>query len=144
MKKKGLEPSHDEHVNVTPLIDVVMCLIIFFMVCGKLAKDEAGDVNVPIAKLGQELGDARNRLTISLVPRPNSRESDMPILLVGGKEKNYDDLTEFLRKEVGGNKDVKLVIRADLGTQYQYVAPVLISCTVAGIKSVHFSTKPEG
>ena len=43
MRRKGLEPMHDEHVNVTPLIDVIMCLIIFFLCCSTLAKSEAND-----------------------------------------------------------------------------------------------------
>ena len=40
MKKRGLQPMTEEPVNVTPLIDIVMCLIIFFLICGKLVKDE--------------------------------------------------------------------------------------------------------
>ena len=30
-------------INVTPLIDVIMCLIIFFLLCGQFAKEEAND-----------------------------------------------------------------------------------------------------
>src|ERR1035437_43838 len=69
MAKRRLEPMHDEAVNVTPLIDVVMCLIIFFLVVGKLVKDEtSGGVEVPRARHGQELDDQVGRLTINIIP----------------------------------------------------------------------------
>src|SRR3954468_14060202 len=70
MARRGIEPMHDEHVNVTPLIDVVMCLIIFFLVCGRLAQEEANDhVVIPRAALGKELAEQRGRLLINVVPR---------------------------------------------------------------------------
>ncbi len=65
--RRGLEPMHDDHVNVTPLIDVIMCLIIFFLVCGTLAAQESNDrVVIPRAKLGQELSEQRDRLVINV------------------------------------------------------------------------------
>src|SRR5947209_17273139 len=70
MRRRGLEPMHDEHVNVTPLIDVVMCLIIFFLCCSTLAKEETNEqVQIPRAQLGQTMADQRGRLVINLVPR---------------------------------------------------------------------------
>ena len=60
MRRKGIAPMHDEHVNVTPLIDVIMCLIIFFLCCTTLAKNEVNDkVQIPRAEVGQELPEQR-------------------------------------------------------------------------------------
>lgn len=141
--KHKLEPQHDEHVNVTPLIDIVMCLIIFFMICGKLAKDEAeGNIAVPVAKLGQELPDQRDRLVINLVPAAGGNmDGAAPELKIRGNVVTYDKLTEFLRNEIKGNHDIKILVRADEKLKYQFIAPVLVSCAESNIKSVHFSTK---
>lgn len=147
-KKGGMPESSAEHVNVTPLIDIVMCLIIFFMVCGQLAKDESeGNVSVPQAKLGAELEDQRDRLVINIVPPPGAILDDPgkaqgePTLRVKGADVPYGKLTELLRAEAKGNKDIKLLVRADEKQDYQYVAPVLVSCAEAKIKSVHFATR---
>jgi biopolymer transport protein ExbD len=54
------------------------------------------------------------------------------------------ELTEHLRKEKSEKPDMKVVIRADQKVPYQWVAPVLVSCAQANIKSVNFSTKKPG
>lgn len=145
MKNKGMPEMHDQHVNVTPLIDVVMCLIIFFMVCGQLAKDESeGTVTLPTAKLGQELTEQRDRLVINVVGAAGALEGTVPELRIRGLIVPYDKLTEYLRTEVRGNKEIKLLVRADEKLHYRFIAPVLISCAEANIKSVHFATRQAG
>ena len=55
MRRKRFQPMHTEHVNVTPLIDVIMCLIVFFLLCGQLAREESNDkVQIPRAELGAQ------------------------------------------------------------------------------------------
>ncbi|HVX86532.1 MAG TPA: biopolymer transporter ExbD [Phycisphaerae bacterium] len=141
---------HDEHVNVTPLIDVVMCLIIFFMICGKLAKDEANDeVKIPTASLGQELPDQRDRLIINVVHAPGSDHGGVidpsmePEIYVRGEQVTAGTLADYLDREKRDSPDIKVILRADRGLAYDWIAPILISCAQANIKSVNFSTKPE-
>src|SRR4029079_16734939 len=98
MRRKGIEPMHDEHVNVTPLIDVIMCLIIFFLCCSTLAKSEANDqVTIPRAKLGQEMPEQRARLMINLLPRKGPDGSvnaaDEPDVIIRGQAVAMQDLT---------------------------------------------------
>lgn len=150
MRRRGLEPMHDEHVNVTPLIDVVMCLIIFFMICGKLAKDEANDdVKIPTASLGQELPEQRDRLIINVVHAPDSIHggqvdpSIQPDIYVRGQQISAADLESYLEKEKRDAPDIKVILRADRDLAYDWIAPILISCAQANIKAVNFSTKPD-
>ena len=143
MRRRGLAPMHDEHVNVTPLIDVMMCLIIFFLVCGRLAAQESNDkVIVPRAELGQQLPEQRDRLLINVVPRGSVQAvgTEEPIVSIRGGEIAMNDLAKYLRDEKGKTPDVKVIIRADRNIPYQWIAPVLTACAQAGIKSVNFST----
>ena len=59
MRRRPLPPSHGNHPNVTPLIDVVMCLIIFFMLVAKIGVSTGADasISIPASILGQELKD---------------------------------------------------------------------------------------
>jgi biopolymer transport protein ExbD len=146
MRRKGLEPMHDEHVNVTPLIDVIMCLIIFFLCCSTLAKSEANDqVQIPRAKLGQEMPEQRGRLLINLLPRARSADGtinpgDEPDVIIRGQPIALADLTGYLRKEKQETPDIKIILRADEGLTYNWISPVLISCVQANITSVNYST----
>jgi biopolymer transport protein ExbD len=141
MRRKGLEPMHSNHVNVTPLIDVIMCLIIFFLLCGQFAKEEAKRVTLPVAKLGQEI-DKQGQLTINVVARGGAGLA--PEIFAGAKPVTMEALAAFLRVEGTQNPNLKVMIRADQSLTYNYISPVLVACAQANIKSVNFSTrKPE-
>jgi biopolymer transport protein ExbD len=154
MARKGMEPMHDEHVNVTPLIDVIMCLIIFFLVVGRLVKDEMVDMVIPRAQLGQEMDDQQNRLTINIVPVLKDKDGNEippghrppPTVLVRGRPvitttDGWTELTKALRAEKAENPDLKVVLRADQDQTYEWIAPALVACAQANIKNVNFSTK---
>ena len=150
MAKRGIAPMHDEHINVTPLIDVVMCLIIFFMICGKLVKDDVNkDVTVPKAlDTPQELtGDLSGRLIINLVPNaegPHNAVNIQPQVIVRGKKlETLNSLIPYLRDEKRKSPNIRVVLRADEELPYEHIAPVLVACAMADIKSVHFSTRQK-
>jgi biopolymer transport protein ExbD len=144
MRRKGLEPMHSSHVNVTPLIDVIMCLIIFFLLCGQFAKEEAKRVTLPVAELGQEI-DKTGQLTINLVARDGAGGGEAaPEVFAGAKPVSIERLGVFLRDEQTRNPDLKVMIRADQSLAYSHISPILVACAQANIKSVNFSTrKPE-
>jgi biopolymer transport protein ExbD len=160
-KRRGLAPQHDEHVNVTPLIDIVMCLIIFFMICGKLVQADVAPIEVPKAKKAQELEDQKNRLFINLVPDytekvreqaktnprvyliPENKLELKPLVQIHGKNVEFDKLPEVLRAEKKDNPDMRLLIRADRDLHYKWISPLIVSCAKADIKSIHFATEQE-
>jgi len=135
---------HNEQVNVTPLIDVVMCLIIFFLLVGHIAKEvSAQNVKIPIAKNGNELEDRSNQLIINVVPQTGQTPDFQPPpkIIVWGKEVSADELADDLSDYKSSHPDLTLVIRADQSIEYKYIAPILISCAKAGIDSVNFVTR---
>ena len=148
MKRRGIEPMHDTHVNVTPLIDVVMCLIIFFLVCGRLAREESNDqVVIPRASQGQELGDMREHLVINLVPHDRAagevNGGSAPDIVIRNAVVGRENLGAYLQQEKRENPDVKVILRADENIGYGWIAPVLEACAEADIRSVNFSTRKE-
>jgi len=133
-----MPPVPDDHINVTPLIDVVMCLIIFFMICGTLARHDAvAGINLPQARLGQQLTDQHDRLVLNIVPSPHGT----PTLEIRGQAVSNDQLPALLRAQARRNSALKVIIRADQKTPYEYIAPVLTACAAADIHSVNFSTQ---
>ncbi|NNM85289.1 MAG: biopolymer transporter ExbD [Phycisphaerales bacterium] len=142
--RRGIKPMESEHVNVTPLIDVVMCLIIFFLLVGHIAKKAAvKGVLLPHAKNGADLADKSGEVIINVVPRHSDTTGvqHAPKIIVWGQDVGYDQLKAELRKYKASNPNLKLVIRADKSTHFKYIAPVLEDCASAGISSIHFMTK---
>lgn len=134
---------HAAHVNVTPLIDVMMCLIIFFLLCGQFALDEVNDkVEIPTARQGLKMADQRGSLLINVVPGDKAGGgSGMPEIVIRTEVVRADRLADYLVKEKMDNPDVKVIIRADQDVPYNFISPVLVACAQANIRSVNFATR---
>ena len=71
MKKVHIPEAHVSHPNVTPLIDIVMCLIIFFMLVAKIGVSTGAEqMDIPASILGTDIQDMGNTLTLNVRPGP--------------------------------------------------------------------------
>jgi biopolymer transport protein ExbD len=160
MRRRRLPESHATHPNVTPLIDVVMCLIIFFMLVAKIGVSTGADtqIQIPASILGNELKDPGNALTLNIREGPSEQPMVTALTETGSSApqeiKLVDTTTgrrpllDLLRKlrdgdkanNVPANPDFKIVIRADKEMGYRFLEPVLICCMEAKVKNVNFNT----
>jgi biopolymer transport protein ExbD len=153
MRRNPIPPSHGNHPNVTPLIDIVMCLIIFFMLVAKIGVSTGADasITIPASELGAELKDPGQALTLNV--RPGAGEDPMVTALVEGSTNqpqeiklidtvtNTRPLLEVLKKIKANKPDLKIIIRGDEEMAYKFLQPVLITCVEAKVKNVNFNTK---
>src|SRR5690349_10744388 len=76
MAKHHMPESHAAHPNVTPLIDVVMCLIIFFMLVAKIGVSTGAEpMELPETVLGMKIEQLGSSLIIN-VTDPNADMTD--------------------------------------------------------------------
>ncbi|MEM9660105.1 MAG: biopolymer transporter ExbD [Planctomycetota bacterium] len=120
--------------NVTPLIDVVFLLIIFFLVSSHLAKQETQlELDLPTASTGSELTESSApRVTINVLPSGD--------VLIGGAPSRADQIAArlaFERNRVDGELEVR--IRADRAAPFGRVKPLLLACAEASVWDVSFS-----
>jgi biopolymer transport protein ExbD len=159
-RKFGPPAVMSNHPNVTPLIDVVMCLIIFYMLVAKIGIATGADesIVVPASLVGGDIRDFGNTLTLNVKTNVASGEP-MVSALVGG---HVTDLA--VRDAAGGaplrdalrqirfgrdgqantpddNPDFKVIIRADENAPYTAVEPVLMACAEAAVRNVAFNTR---
>src|ERR1700712_1301413 len=67
MKRRRLPEAHSAHPNVTPLIDIVMCLIIFFMLVAKIGVSTGAEkMDIPASITGNKITDMDNTLTLNV------------------------------------------------------------------------------
>src|SRR5215207_5498515 len=83
MKMHRMPDIKEGGVNVTPLIDVVMCLIIFYMLIAKIGVDTGADpnINIPASLQGVNIQDMGNTLTLNVQAGP--LDAPMVTALVG-------------------------------------------------------------
>ena len=129
----------DVGINMTPMIDVVFQLIIFFLVSSHLIKQESHvQLPLPTAKSGeQDVTAEKPRLTVNVL-------ADGELLLTG-RQLTADELTARLAEKVEElGQDLEVRIRSDRTVAYARVEPVMLSCAKAGIWNVTFAVyRPE-
>ena len=133
-------PAPTGKINVTPLIDVVMVLIIFYLIVGKLAADRRVPVSLPPSAIGAagEGKTERNPIVIT-VSRPNTTSTAAAVSLDGTPITDLSTLTATLKGLEASTRIVQL--RADKSLDYSAISPVLEACRGAGIASVKLATR---
>jgi len=121
-------------MNMTPMIDVVFLLIIFFLVSSHLAQQETQlQLDLPVATTGDAPGNPKTeRVTINL-------KSDGSVLL-GGDTMFLAELESRLGFErESARLPLEVRIRADQQIPFGQVKPVLVACAKAQIWDVSFA-----
>ena len=124
-------------MNMTPMIDVVFLLIIFFLVSSHLQKQEAhAELDLPTAETGDENTQTDTRtLTVNI----SSRQANFQIAF-GARIVPPSKLVSQLQSELKrakGKLDVR--IRGDRTIPYRVVEPILASCAELDIWNVQFA-----
>ena len=135
-------PDHVTHgsvgFNMTPMIDVVFLLIIFFLVSSHLAKQEAQlELPLPEAATGEQpVVDGGPRLTVNVLGDGT--------LTLAGRRVGLEDLSERLAEQLDREgKDLEVRIRSDRNAPYSAVEPIMLACVRAGIWNVTFAVYQE-
>lgn len=138
-------------VNVTPLIDIVMCLIIFFMLVAKIGVSTGAEkMEIPETVLGNKIEDMGNTLTLNI--RRGIGDEPYVTALVAGQQQELklvenrggkleSPLVNVLVRVRGKNDEFKVIIRAEKDLPYRFLEPVLSACSQANVKNVNFNTK---
>ncbi|HET9679794.1 MAG TPA: biopolymer transporter ExbD [Gammaproteobacteria bacterium] len=137
----NLQPQLDDEepdVNLTPLIDVVLLLLVFFMVSTSFVKEAPLRVQLPEASL----------------PTQSAQVAELEVIV--NAEGNYfvneralvnsrpETLRSALIKVAGEARDTPLTIRADAQTTHQSVVTVMDIAGKLGFTNVRIVTVPAG
>ncbi len=127
----------DPDINLTPLIDVVFLLLIFFMVSTTFTRESEISVDLPEATATQQEQEEQPlEITIDAQGRFYVNQK----LLVN---KQLDTLVRALRKVIGDGPPPPLVINADAQTPHQYVVTAMDAARHVGIERLSLATKQQ-
>lgn len=149
-KRGAVTPS----MNITPLIDVVFLLIIFFMLVNNIVSDETVEMVLP------ELDDPKTRevgeierVVVNIAPEDFTRDGrkEHPLDHTGtakyvkvgtGQSSRFEvhdiaGITAALETEKNKNPEVEVLLRCDGALYYKAVQPIMGAITAAGIQTVN-------
>jgi biopolymer transport protein ExbD/biopolymer transport protein TolR len=122
-------------INITPLVDVVLVLLIIFMVMAPQLR-KGPDVNLPDTKKPLEQGDERGRILVTLDQAGGLWIDDQRV----APEKFGDGL----RAAAGAAQDPKVVIRGDARLHFREVRQAMLAIEDAGFHGVGLIAKNAG
>jgi biopolymer transport protein ExbD len=139
-------------LNLAPMVDVMMCLIIFFLLASKMVASENFELALPWAAAAKEVSKSQlgNRVVINVMRGEIGGEEETRYAVVNwdGKQVRETQLraaqvSDFVSarakaaRELG--KDIRCVIRADEEAHYADVEVVLRAAGLAQIEQVVFA-----
>lgn len=129
----GARHAPMSEINVTPMVDVMLVLLIIFMVSAPLLT--AGvPVELPQAK-GQQMQSKEEPLTISVTANGD--------VSIGETKVALDEMVEKLKAIAKNGLDQSLVVKADKAVPYGVVIKVMGRLSEAGFKRLSFLTEAE-
>ncbi len=123
-------PSMSE-INVTPLVDVVLVLLIIFMVTAPILQTGI-EVNLPQTRSVAAV-DPKERAVITI-----SRDE---MLFYRSNPVNFNELGEWLRQEIGDSGKA-IFLQADEDVRWKTIVSVVDEVRVSGYDQINLVTKP--
>lgn len=141
---RRLTPSHGsfEGINATPLIDVVMCLIVFFLLVGKLSMDQQSGLRLPEAISG-DTATVGDKLIIVIFSEGAAGKSGWPAKVMVEEKAitSFESMRMLVQARLTGNPDLPIELRGDRRLAYAAVEPVLRACGAAGAMNIRLAVE---
>lgn len=121
----------NEGPDLTPMIDVVFLLIVFFMAVAQVLSDEKIKVSIPFADRSQIPEKAGQRETLSI--KSDGR------LFAGTRAIDLEELSALVQKNKALINSYRVYLRVDKHTPHKYVRQVMQACAKVGIFDIVFA-----
>jgi len=128
------DENNDEMVlNLTPMIDVVFLLLIFFMVATTFLDPEREiDLELPKAESGRSAEQVLEELVINVM-----RDGSVTL---SGQQVDRDGLLQVLRTSAQQDPTTPVTIRGDRLSSHESIVTVMDACGVAGLRNLSVGT----
>jgi biopolymer transport protein ExbD len=124
-------------INVVPLVDVMLVLLIIFMVTAPMLQ-RGLDVNLPVARRAQPISDERIFINVPLAYRTSR------VVYIGEEPVRVDILDERVRQALLTSTSKQVFLRGDGGVQLQDLMDVMDKLKAGGVERVGIVAKLPG
>jgi len=121
-------------INVTPLVDITLVLLIIFMVTTSYIVNPSIKVDLPRAATGEKTRPS----TVSVVLTRTGE------IYLNGKRTTEAALVNHVREEIAGNPDLQVVISADTALEYGRVVWLIDLVKQLGVRKYALNIQYRG
>src|SRR5438128_9435833 len=129
--KSGRTQSSLAEINITPLVDVVLVLLIIFMLTAPILQSGI-EVDVPKTRTVKEITEERLVITIDKSQR----------VFLGNDPININEIGSKLRQKIRDPQHQSIFVRSDEDVPFGAFATVMDAVKQAGIRNVSIVTQP--
>lgn len=133
--KLSAQRLEEPDVNLTPMIDVVFLLLLFFMVSTSFIRESSLKVDLPEAT-GQTLVAQEKAVDIII-----NADGEFIINGVTLNNPSRQQLSAHLKQVVGDNEDPHIIISADANTEYQNIVTAMDTAQQLGYTRLTLATR---
>lgn len=123
----------DEEINISPLIDMVFILLIFFIVTTVFVEETGVEVDKPQAASAMDL--EKNSILIAI--------TEAKTVVSGGREIGVGGVRSVVRRQLQDNKSMPVIVQADKSVPTGLLARVIDESKLAGAHKVSLSTQND-
>ena len=133
--QRGRQPEEPE-INLIPMIDVLLVILIFLMITTTYSKFSGLEINLPTAD-AQTQQDKPNEIDVAVTADGSVLVNKVPV--TGGVEV----IGVVLRRTAEGTQDPVVIINADAKATHQSVIDVMQAARNAGLSHISFATQQK-
>ena len=127
--------ADEPEINLIPLIDVLLVIIIFLMLTTTYAKFSGLEINLPTADAAKQ-AEQPNEVNVAVTATGQVLVNKVPLTAP-----DVAAISEALRRAAGAQKEPVIVINADAKAAHQSVVDVMQAAQSAGYSHISFATQ---
>jgi len=133
-REMAAEDSGEAGVDISPLIDCVFILLIFFIVTTTFVEEPGVEVDKPAAASSVQL--EKNSILLALTAKGE--------VIYGGREIGIGGVRPLVKRMLQ-QEQVPVVIQGDIGANYGLLVRIIDEANLAGAETINLATrKPTG
>jgi biopolymer transport protein TolR len=123
-------------INVIPLVDVMLVLLIIFMVAAPMMQ-KGIEVKLPVSRRADKMTSVRPYITVPLSYRSDRR------VMIDDESVPSDVLSERMRQMMENRTDKDVFLRGDAGVTLQELYEVIDRLKAGGVQNVGITAQPR-
>ncbi|MEM9749613.1 MAG: biopolymer transporter ExbD [Pseudomonadota bacterium] len=132
MARRPVQAEDEEDINITPLLDIVFIMLIFFIVTSTFVKEPGAEITRPVAETAVTTSPG-----ILVAIDPNNT------IWINKQEVEIEGVRVAVERLRAENPKGAAVVQADEGSEAQYLVDVMEQISAAGVESIYIAADED-
>lgn len=131
---RGNEQESDEQINLTPMLDVVFIMLIFFIVTATFVKEVGLDVNQPEDDKPKTVDPDKKSIVVRITNRDR--------IIIAQRDVDFRSVRANIERLHAENPEAPVIIQPHQDSKTETMIHVMDSSRLAGVQNVSLASGP--